>query len=119
MREDTSERPYFPWVLPFLLLLVQRRGTYGQDLTRSVAQLDLGAMPPRTVYRNLRRMEQEGMVLSERDGSDCRLSRRRYSITELGEAYLESCASSLAEYREAMDLLLNNYAGEAIRGVHG
>lgn len=96
MCEDTLERPYVPWIVPFLLLLVRERGSYGQDLTRSIAKLGIGMTRPGTVYRTLRRMEQESMVFSERDGFDCRLPRRRYSITELSEAYLESSANSLA-----------------------
>jgi len=56
-------------------------------------------------------MQNEGLVLSERDGFDCRLPRRKYSITEAGEDYLEFWASSLAEYRENMDLFLEAYAG--------
>lgn len=119
MREDTLEMPSFPWIVPFLLLLVRERGSYGQDLTQSVADLGFGATPLGKVYRTLRRMEQEGMILSERDVFDCRLPRRRYSITELGEAYLESWAESLAEYRESMDLFLGVYAGEAVREVRG
>jgi DNA-binding PadR family transcriptional regulator len=34
-------------------------------------------------------MEKEGRILSKRDGIDCRLPRRKYSITEAGEDYLE------------------------------
>lgn len=119
MNESASEMPSVPWILPFLLLLVREQGTNGQDLTRKVADLGFGAMRPGTVYRNLRQMEHEGMVLSERDGFDCRLPRRRYSITDSGEAYLESWAEALAEYRESVDLFLGVYAGEAVREVHG
>ena len=36
------------------------------------------------------------MVLSERAGIDCKLPRRKYSITEAGEDYLEFWAISLA-----------------------
>lgn len=107
MREDGLEVPSVPWTAPFLLLLVREPGSCGQDLTRSVTDLGFGVTRPRTVYRTLRRLEQEGMVLSQREGTDCRLSRRRYSITELGETYLESYASSLADYRESMDLFLD------------
>ncbi len=75
-------------------------------------------MRPGTVYRSLRQIEQEGMVLSERDVFDCRLSRRRYSITELGEAYLKSCANSLSEYRESMDFFFGIYAGKPVPEAH-
>jgi PadR family transcriptional regulator, regulatory protein PadR len=100
-----------PWLASFLLLLTRERDSYGQDLTRSTADLGFGTTRPGTMYRTLRQMEKEGMVLSERDGFDCRLSRRRFSITEAGEDYLEFWASSLAEYREDMDLFLEVYAG--------
>ena len=40
------------------------------------------------MYRTLRQMEKGDMLLSERDGLDCRLPRRKYSITESGEACL-------------------------------
>jgi PadR family transcriptional regulator, regulatory protein PadR len=100
-----------PWLASFLLLLTRERDSYRQDLTRSTADLGFGTTRPGTMYRTLRQMEKEGMVLSERDGFDCRLSRRRFSITEAGEDYLEFWASSLAEYREDMDLFLEVYAG--------
>jgi DNA-binding PadR family transcriptional regulator len=109
MREGTLESPGVPWTVPLLLLLVRGRGSYGQDLTRSIIDL-LGATRPRTVYRTLRHLAQEGMVICECDVFDCRLSRRRYSITELDEAYLESYANPLTENRELMDFFLDTYA---------
>lgn len=86
---------------------------------RGVADLGFGAMSPGFMYRTLRQMEKEGMILSERDGFDCRLPRRKYSIAESGEAYLEFWANSLTEYREAIDLFLGTYAGRAVREVCG
>jgi PadR family transcriptional regulator PadR len=111
MSEDTLDMLSTPWLVPFLLLLVRERDSYGQDLTRRVADLGFGATRPGTVYRTLRQIEKEGMVLSERDGIDCRLPRRKYSITEAGEDYLEFWAISLAGYREDMDLFLEVYDG--------
>jgi PadR family transcriptional regulator, regulatory protein PadR len=111
MREDTLEMLSTTWLVPSLLLLMRERDSYGQDLTRRTADLGLGAMRSEMVYRTLRQMEMEGIILSERDGYDCRLPRRKYSITEAGEDYLEFWASSLAEYREDMDLFLDVYAG--------
>jgi poly-beta-hydroxybutyrate-responsive repressor len=119
MMNDTLEMLSTPWLAPFLLLLMRERDSYGQDLTRRTADLGFGATRPGTVYRILRQMENEGMVLSEHDGLDCRLPRRKYSITEAGEDYLEFWASSLAEYRENMDLFLEVYAGEIGREARG
>jgi len=119
MSEDTLETLSTSWLVPLLLLLMRERDSYGQDLTRRVAHLGFGATRPGTVYRTLRQMEKEGIILSKRDGIGCRLPRRKYSITEAGEDYLEFWANSLAEYREDMDLFLEVYAGEIEREVHG
>ena len=108
-----------PWLVSFLLLLTRERDSYGQNLTRRTADLGFGTTRPGTMYQTLRQMEKEGMVLSERDGFDCRLSRRKFSITEAGEDYLEFWASSLAEYREDMDLFLEVYAGGIGYGARG
>ncbi|MCA1715841.1 MAG: helix-turn-helix transcriptional regulator [Actinobacteria bacterium] len=118
MREDTLEMSSASLLVPFLLLLMRERDSYGQDLMRRTADLGFGTTRPGTGYRTLRQMEKEGMVLSERDGFDCRLSRRKFSIIEAGEDYLEFWASSLAEYREDMDLFLEVYAGgNRVRGT--
>lgn len=66
-----------------------------------------------TMYRALALMEREGMVVSERDGSDLRLSRRWYSITGPGESYLDFWADSLAHYQAMVDLFLTVYEGYA------
>jgi DNA-binding PadR family transcriptional regulator len=69
---------------------MRERDSYGQDLTRRIADLGFGVTRSGTVYRTLRQMEKEGRILSKRDGINCRLPRRKYSITEVGEDYLES-----------------------------
>jgi PadR family transcriptional regulator, regulatory protein PadR len=98
---------------------MRERDSYGQDLTRRTAALGFGTTRPGTMYQTLRQMEKEGMVLSERDGFDSGLPRRKYSITGSGEDYLEFWARSLAEYREDMDLFLEVYAGGTGREARG
>ena len=100
------------WIVPFLLLGLQERNSYGYELTRRIDDLGFGATRLGTVYRTLRQIEKEGMVASESDGLDSRLSRRRYSITEPGEAYLEFWADSLAWYRKEIDLFFRLYNKE-------
>ncbi len=107
------------WIVPFLLLGLRERNSYGYELTRRIADLGFGATRLGTVYRTLRQMEKEGMVASEGDGLDSRLSRRRYSITEPGEAYLEFWAGSLAWYRKEIDLFFRLYNKEPTPGGCG
>ena len=106
-----------PWIFPFLLLLMRERDPYGHELRLGIADLDSGMMRPEAVYRALRQMEGEGLVLSGGNRLDRRLPLHKYSITELGEAYLEFWANSLARYQEDIDLFLRAYAERSAQGV--
>ncbi len=74
-------------------------------------------MNPETVYLTLRQMEEEGTVISGRDGSDGGPSWWRCSITGAGESHLESWADSLSLYQEVIDVFLTAY-GTAAPDVH-
>ena len=81
------------------------------------------ALRPAAVYRALRRMEREGMILSgsaapgetEEGPSVLWPSRQGYEITENGEAYLAFWADALEQYREEMNLFLKLYAEHSAR----
>lgn len=97
------------WIVPFLLVCLRNRNRYGRELTRKMIDLGFGMRRSEAMYRALRQMEKEGVIVSEPDGCGHGLSRRRYSITELGEAYLEYLANAFARYRKEMDLFLQAY----------
>lgn len=111
MSHGIFEAPSTGWLVPFLLLGLRERDHYGHELTQRIAGFESGSTRPGAIYRSPRQMEKEGMIVSEYDGFDGRLSWQRYAITEPGEAYLERWASSLAPCREKVDLLLNLYEG--------
>ncbi len=58
------------------------------------------------MYRTLRIMEKEGLVVSDGEDDEVLLSRWRFEPTEAGEAYLEFCAHSLAQYKEDTERFL-------------
>lgn len=69
-----------------------------------------GGFPdPGTVYRNLRRMEDEGLVCSNWDVQDSGPPRRLYRLTEQGEELLHAWASHLEQYRGRLDRFLSIY----------
>ena len=107
------------WLVSFLLLLVKKVSRCGHELTHGIADLGFGATRPEKMYRVLRQMEREGMVDSECDGTDPGLARRKYSITESGEAYLELWDGSLERFREEVHLFHRLYAGELAPGAGG
>ncbi len=115
MSDKVLEAPSASWLVSFLLLCLREGDYHGQELTRRIADFGFGATHPGEMYRALRQMEKEGMVLSERDGLDGEMSRRRYSITESGEAYLEFWANSLAQYQREIDLFFRTYTERSAR----
>jgi PadR family transcriptional regulator len=111
MSDKLSEASLADWLVPFLLLGLWERDSYGHELAQRVADLGFGVTRPEVMYRTLRQMEKEGMVVLEHDGFDGGLSRRRYSITGSGEDYLEFWANSLERYQKEIDLFFKAYAG--------
>jgi DNA-binding PadR family transcriptional regulator len=97
------------WITPFLLVILRAGNFYGCELARQVIDYDLGAMHPEAVYRALRQMEKEGMVVSESEEPDPEPCWLRYSITTWGEAYLEYLANVLGQYRKEVNLLFRIY----------
>lgn len=103
------EIPSPDWITPFLLVILRERDCYGRELARQVIDYDLGAMRPEAVYRALRQMEKEGIVVSKPEGPRSEPCWLRYSITASGETYLEYLANLLGQYREEMNLLFRFY----------
>ncbi len=116
MSNRVLEAPSVSWLVSFLLLCLREGDYYGHELTRRMADFGFGATHPGEMYRALQQMKKEGMILCEKDGLDGGVSRRRYSITESGEAYLEFWANSLAQYQKEIDLFFRTYTERSARG---
>jgi PadR family transcriptional regulator, regulatory protein PadR len=98
------------WTLPLLLVCLRDAGiARGFELKDDLAAAQGGGVNPMEVYRTLRQMEEEGLVLSARDGGEHRLARRWFEITDQGRAYLEFWADSLKKYQEEMDAFFEIY----------
>ncbi|WP_088553410.1 helix-turn-helix transcriptional regulator [Calderihabitans maritimus] len=96
---------------PCLLLLLSRRSTYGYDLIQSLKEFGFadGETDPGTVYRYLRRMEEEGLVSSEWDTSGGGPARRLYTLTSEGEDLLHAWAESIKENKKRLEYFLQKY----------
>jgi PadR family transcriptional regulator, regulatory protein PadR len=76
------------WITPVALVLLREESSYGYELMERLEQFSFEQIRAGTLYRTLRRMEQEGLCKSEWERSEGGPARRMYSITESGEAYL-------------------------------
>lgn len=115
VNDGVLEVPPVDWIAPFLLICVRERDRHGHELARKMIHAGFEATHPEEMYRTLQQMEKEGVLVSEDDGFDRELSRRRYSITESGDAYLEYLADALMQYGEGIDLFFRLYNKQLTR----
>ena len=95
-----------------ILLTLRRCNSHGYELTKQVTKLGLAPMNPGTWYRTLRRMEEEGILESWWETSGNGAARRMYSITDVGEAYLDFWVKSLEQYQRNVDTFFRLYTGK-------
>ncbi len=100
------------WLVPVVLLMLQRWNSYGYELLERIAAFGLAAINRGTFYRTLRQMEKDGMVNSFWDTSEDGPARRIYSITDAGEAYLKYWVDSLGYYQKMTKLFFELYSGQ-------
>jgi poly-beta-hydroxybutyrate-responsive repressor len=103
------------WLVPVVLLTLQEWNSYGYELMQRAATFGFEAMNPGTLYRTLRRMEENGLCKSKWETSKGGPARRVYSITDAGEAYLDFWAKSLEQYQRNMDIFFRLYQGRPLR----
>jgi len=93
-------------------LMLRQWSSYGYELMEKMSAFGLAAMNPGTFYRTLRQMEKDGMVSSNWDTSEGGPARRVYSITDVGETYLNYWAQSLDQYQRMMNTFFRIYTGQ-------
>jgi poly-beta-hydroxybutyrate-responsive repressor len=96
---------------PCLLVMLHREAGHGYSLLSGLGEFgfDTTAMDPSLVYRALRDMEADGLVVSEWGDESLGPQRRVYSITPDGETYLAQWVGDLRRTRQEIDQLLAAY----------
>lgn len=100
------------WLVPVVLLMLSQWSSYGYELMEKMAEFGMKVMNAGTFYRTLRQMEKDGLVNSMWDTSEAGPAKRRYSITEAGNAYLKFWAQSLDHYQKMMNAFFRLYTGQ-------
>ncbi len=86
--------------------------SYGYELMQQLARFGAEVTNPGTLYRTLRRMEREGWCTSQWETPAGGPARRRYSVTAMGEAYLDLWVEALEKYQQSVNNLFNLYTGK-------
>jgi PadR family transcriptional regulator, regulatory protein PadR len=93
-----------------VLLLLRERPAHGYELIERLKPFGIADGDPGNLYRRLRSLEKQGMVRSEWETSGAGPRRRKYYLTEPGDARLHRWADSLAETRRLLDYYLGRHA---------
>lgn len=101
------------FVQPCLLLLLARKRAHGYELLEGLRNLffQKEALDPSLVYRSLRKMEEDGLILSEWVTGGPGPARRVYTITGEGEAALSSWAEHIRKQLQRFETFLREYSG--------
>jgi PadR family transcriptional regulator PadR len=113
--EPIEEREPFPgWpprdiLPPFVLLAVSLQRAHGYVIEDYLRGFGLFGITMSTLYRTLRQMEKDGFLESTWEPGPTGPARRVYTITETGDAWLESSATMLNSYRETINRFFGLY----------
>jgi poly-beta-hydroxybutyrate-responsive repressor len=110
-RPDPPVMPLEKLTQPAILLLLAQNRAHGYDLIQKLNQTDFtdGDLDTATVYRTLRRMEQEGLVTSRWEHGEFGPARRQYQLTEEGYNSLDQWAGALQARMRQIDSFLTYY----------
>ncbi|MDA8097399.1 MAG: helix-turn-helix transcriptional regulator [Clostridia bacterium] len=104
---------------PTLLLLLEGKAAHGYELIHALHEMDTieGDLDPATVYRNLRRMDEDGLVSSYWENGPAGPARRLYTLSERGEQALHLCAPLVSNRKDRLERFLQRYS--AVRADNG
>jgi PadR family transcriptional regulator PadR len=95
-----------------LLQLLGRKPGYGYDLRDQLVAMGVRPHDFGQLYRTLRAMEKDGLVLSCWESSEAGPSRRTYHLTDKGRAQLAAWAEGMAAGRRIVErFLAGHHAG--------
>lgn len=99
------------FIQPCLLLLLHRQSTHGYDLMQCLAEFGFASSEtdPGTVYRHLRKMEEEGLVSSSWDTEKGGPAKRLYELTAEGEEFLHAWAVNIKSNIQRLEKFLEKY----------
>src|SRR5437763_9250194 len=111
---DTGRLPtHVDMLIPYVLLAVSLQRAHGYLIEEYLKGLGFFSLEMSTLYRTLRQLEKDGLLLSTWEAGPAGPARRAYTLTDAGRAWLDSGALALEGYRAMIDNFFGLYAGLA------
>ncbi|MGB9920591.1 MAG: PadR family transcriptional regulator [Moorellales bacterium] len=100
------------FLIPCLLLLLKQKPAHGYELAERLGRLAfVEQVPdPGVVYRHLRRLEEEGMVVSRLEPGSGGPARKVYSLAPDGEDYLKAWANRIRRNKQMLEGFLEEFS---------
>ncbi|MGN1098891.1 MAG: PadR family transcriptional regulator [Christensenellales bacterium] len=95
---------------PTILMLLSQQRLHGFSILKKMEEskiMDYSGVDPTGLYRTLKKMETTGLLTSEWDMKDSSQPRRIYEITADGRDCLEHWKTTLIEYKNSIDNLID------------
>ncbi|MBC7321172.1 helix-turn-helix transcriptional regulator [bacterium] len=95
-------------LIPAILVTLMKKPTYGYSLIEELGEfgINVALFHPSVIYRMLRMMEMEGLVISSWDVRDIGPARRVYTITDIGKSFLKSWSMNAKENLKMIEKLI-------------
>lgn len=108
---DACPRRIQRFLEPCLLLLLHCEEVHGYELLESLGPFGFDKNPVdlSTVYRLLRGLEGQGLIVSRWDTSNPGPARRLYCLTEEGDRHLATWVQDLRETDRVLHIFLDTY----------
>lgn len=99
------------FIQPCLLLLLLEKPAHGYELLDRLGDFGLAEADPGGIYRNLKRLEEEGYIESTWETGGPGPARKEYRVTPEGEDLLHAWASALTQQKKNLERFLARYQG--------
>ena len=112
--EDTgvfgSQRLPKNFMTPWVLLVLKQWNLHGYLILQQLERMGFSGVDHATLYRELRRLETQGLVTSEWEAGESGPARRVYSITDAGEEMLLGWTEVVSGYQRMINGFFDLYA---------
>lgn len=95
-------------LVPTLLYFLAQKPSHGYELIQTINESGFSEIEadPATIYRNLRRMEEDGLVISQWETNQAGPARRSYQLSPEGHQALEFCIQLISNKVDKMQAFL-------------
>lgn len=101
------------YMQPSILMALLGGESYGYELSQRIGEYGFlrGDVPPGMIYRHLRQMEDERLVISRWEAQGTGPARRVYAITEEGREVLDAWIGYMERQARVLSAFVSRYAG--------